>query len=324
MLLTEPDTPWGLADVEAAIFSDRTILADLLRQPLVDACTATPTVDLGGATVDLADACAVLDAWDGSYTLDAPGAILFREWLSRFAWTDMTDAGRLFSDAFDPADPAGTPSVPVDDRADVAGRARQRGAAAVGWRASRSTRPLRDWQFEIRSGDRIPIHGGTWMDGVANIVDCCAEHDDARARSPTPATPVNDTTSLYSLPDGGIGYPISRGASFVMALQFGPDGPEAEAFLTYGNPDDPADPAYRAGLEAFWAGAWTAAGVHAGGGGGDGGGAGDGDRLSRASRIAPPAPTGARMLGRPDPLRRIDAAVAGEHVRHHAADRDQR
>ena len=41
-----------------------------------------------------------------------------------------------------------------------------------------------------------------------------------------------------------------------MTLQFGPDGPVAEGFLTYGNPDDPSDPAYRAGLEAFSAGEW--------------------------------------------------------------------
>ena len=41
-----------------------------------------------------------------------------------------------------------------------------------------------------------------------------------------------------------------------MALQFGPDGPVAEGILTYGNPDDPTDPAYRLGLEAFSAGQW--------------------------------------------------------------------
>lgn len=41
-----------------------------------------------------------------------------------------------------------------------------------------------------------------------------------------------------------------------MAVQYGPDGPVAEGFLTYGNPDDPADPAYRTGLEAFSAGEW--------------------------------------------------------------------
>jgi hypothetical protein len=32
------------------------------------------------------------------------------------------------------------------------------------------------------------------------------------------------------------------------------DGPVAEGFLTYGNPDDPAAPAYRLGLEAWSAG----------------------------------------------------------------------
>ncbi len=255
MLLGESDEPWSIDDVEAAIFSDRSVLSELLRAPLVEACTEQPTVDVGGAPFDLAPACAVLDAWDGTYTLDAAGAVLFREWLSRYAWADLNDAGVLFSDAFDPADPAGTPKVPVTDRAgwlvNLASAAQLLEFTGVPLDAA-----LRDWQWEIRTGDRIPIHGGTNTDGVANIVDCCAEGSDL---GPTadPGAPVNDATYLSDVPGAGIGYPIERGASFVMALQFGPDGPVAEGLLTYGNPDDPADPAYRAGLELFSAGEWA-------------------------------------------------------------------
>ena len=63
---------------------------------------------------------------------------------------------------------------------------------------------------------------------------------------------VNDQSLLRDLP----GYPVSDGSSFVMALEFTADGPVAEGFLNYGNPDDPEAPAYRLGLEAWSAGEW--------------------------------------------------------------------
>jgi len=49
---------------------------------------------------------------------------------------------------------------------------------------------------------------------------------------------------------------VSDGSSFVIALEFTTDGPVAEGFLTYGNPDDPTAPAFRLGLEAWSAGEW--------------------------------------------------------------------
>lgn len=174
MLLGETAEPWSIDDVEAAIFSDRTILTESLLPALVDACTANPTVDLGGATVDLTAACAALAGWDGTYTLDARGAIVFREWLSRFAGEDRSDAGRLFADAFDPADPAGTPSTPVTDTTEwlveLGSVVQLLGLVGIPVDA-----PLGDWQWEVRTGDRIPIHGGTGIDGVAQIVDYCGE-----------------------------------------------------------------------------------------------------------------------------------------------------
>jgi acyl-homoserine-lactone acylase len=192
----------------------------------------------------------VLDEWDGTFTLESRGSIIFREWLSRFGFGDRVDQGRLFADAFDPADPASTPTTPVDDRAEwlteLASVVQLLGFLGIPLDA-----PLGDWQFEVRTGDRIPIRGGTNVEGLANIVDCCSE---VTGLGPVPdnGTRVGEQTVLRDLP----GYAISRGASFVMTVQFGPDGPAAEGFLTYGNPDDPADPAYRAGLEAWSAGEW--------------------------------------------------------------------
>ena len=176
--------------------------------------------------------------------------MLFREWLSRFDWVDRTDAGRLFADAFDPANPATTPSTPVDDRSEwlVELGSTVQLLELLGIPVDAS---LGDWQFEVRTGDRIPIRGGTGIEGVANIVGCCA---DATTLGPIPDTgeSVNDQSTLRDQP----GYPVSDGSSFVIALEFTADGPVAEGFLTYGNPDDPAAPAYRLGLEAWSAGEW--------------------------------------------------------------------
>lgn len=254
MLLGETTEPWAIDDVQAAIFSDRSILSDTLLPALVEACSETPTVELGTATVDLTAACDALAGWDGSYTLDARGAIVFREWLSRFTWADRADAGRLFADPFDPTDPGGTPSVPVEDRqewlVELGSVVQLLGLLGIPVDA-----PLGDHQHEVRSGERIPIHGGMNSDGVANIVDCCSEAT-STAEQPDNGERVNGQSALRMHADGSTGYSISRGASFVMTVQYGPDGPVAEGFLTYGNPDDPASPASSDGLRAFSAGEW--------------------------------------------------------------------
>ena len=250
MLLEERAEPWSIEDVQSALFAERSALAELLREPLVAACTATPTVEVGGGTVDLTEACAVLADWDGTFTLESRGSIIFREWLSRFGFSDRVDQGRLFADAFDPANPASTPATPVDDRAEWLAELASV-VQLLGFLGIPLDAPLGDWQFEVRTGDRVPIRGGTNVEGLANIVDCCSE---VTGLGPVPdnGTRVGEQTLLRDRP----GYAISRGSSFVMTVQFGPDGPVAEGFLTYGNPDDPADPAYRAGLDAWSAGEW--------------------------------------------------------------------
>jgi acyl-homoserine-lactone acylase len=250
MLLEEREGPWTAEDIETTLFAERSAVTELLRQPLVDACTATPTVNLNGAQVDLTLACDTLAAWDGTYTLDARGAILFREWLARFDYSELIDTGGLFSDAFDAANPATTPSTPVEDRSEwlVELGSTVQLLELLGIPVDA---PLGDWQFEVRTGDRLPIRGGTGFEGVANIVGCCA---DTTTMGPIPDTGewVNEQSLLHDLP----GYPVSDGSSFVMALEFTADGPVAEGFLNYGNPDDPEAPAYRLGLEAWSAGEW--------------------------------------------------------------------
>src|SRR5690606_14868251 len=59
--------------------------------------------------VELGEACAVLAEWDGVYDVDRAGPPLWREFLSQFESSDLLDAGPLWSQPFDPADPLATP-----------------------------------------------------------------------------------------------------------------------------------------------------------------------------------------------------------------------
>ena len=54
----------------------------------------------------LANACRVLADWDGTFNLDSRGAVLWREFITRFR---PADAPQLFATPFDAADPLGTP-----------------------------------------------------------------------------------------------------------------------------------------------------------------------------------------------------------------------
>ena len=47
------------------------------------------------------------------------------------------------------------------------------------------------------------------------------------------------------------GYPVTFGNSFVMVLEFTADGPVAQAVLTYGQPDDPANPDFTAQTKVY-------------------------------------------------------------------------
>ena len=116
---------------------------------------------------------------------------------------------------------------------------------------------LGDVQFVNRNGIRISIHGGNGVDGTTNVVGAGglppsiqdpALHDQKLER-------LVAGSSLYRL-DGETGTPIVFGSSFLMALEFTSDGPNARAFLVYGNTEDREHPDYTAATERFSAKEW--------------------------------------------------------------------
>jgi acyl-homoserine-lactone acylase len=217
---------FSLDDVQDTVFNNRQYAAELFRDELVALCKSSPTLVGTNGPVDVSQACPILEAWDMRDDLDSPGAILFR----RFAGKALALPGpvgsvpglyppTVWDTPFDPADPVNTPRGL--NTGDPAVRAALADAVAelreVGIPLDAR---LREWQYEKRGEERIPIHGGPGGLGVFNAI----------------SAPFR----------GGEGYPdITSGSSFVMAahLNGGARGcPESRAILTYSLSANPASP----------------------------------------------------------------------------------
>ncbi|HSF78161.1 MAG TPA: penicillin acylase family protein, partial [Steroidobacteraceae bacterium] len=88
-------------------------------------------------------------------------------------------------------------------------------------------------QFDVRNGEPIPIHGGSGGSGVYNAI------------SPGSLIP-------------GVGYtPIFAGSSYIQAVSFTPQGPDARAIVTYSQSTDPENPHYADMTRLFSQSGWV-------------------------------------------------------------------
>ncbi|WP_420451617.1 penicillin acylase family protein [Ilumatobacter sp.] len=237
--LAGDDGLFSPAELRGAVLDNAASTARLLRAPVVEACRAAPIVEvpelidddgavaLPAQTVDLTPACDVLAGWDGRFDLDSSGATLWRETLARFDRGDLTEAGTLFSEPFDPERPTTTPAGFTADPAPVLqAMARAVQTLRAGGFDVGST--LGSAQFTSRTGDRIPIHGGTDLEGVTNVVSWSSRGTSGE-EAPTRGDLVVPGGELR-----GDGYPINYGASFLLVVDYTAGDPSASAMLTYG------------------------------------------------------------------------------------------
>lgn len=242
ILLSDPsvrgdDGTLDLGELQSAWLGNRAVHAEILRDQVVKACDDQGVVLVEGRPFDITPACDVLRNWDGRLNVDSQGAVLWREFLGLFPKTDLKDAGLLYAVAFDPANPIFTPNTLADNTTVVNNIAQA--MIVMGDRGWPLDIALGEVQFDGRTVDeRIGLPGGTNVEGSPSIVACCSG---ARTLGP-----LGDPTAA--------GYPITFGNSFVMTMEFTAHGPHAEAMLTYGQPDDPADPGFTAQMKLFAAG----------------------------------------------------------------------
>ncbi len=215
------DGKFDLAELEAAILSNRVFTAELLLDQVLAACK--------GANHPK-EACAILAAWDRKVDLDSAGALLWREFLASYERKDYM-SGSMFATKHDPARPLDTPAVlaegaPYQWRRLDAAVARLRNAGIDP--AAR----LRDHQFTEIGGKRFPVSGGPEIEGTTN--QATYQPQNTLAPGFDPGRSIQPRSGLTER-----GYPVNYGSSFVLILEFTDAGPRARGLMTYGSSSDP-------------------------------------------------------------------------------------
>lgn len=237
------DGKFTVDELQAAIQGNQSLVADLLVDDLVARCKARRKIEVEGSFVDLGAACTLLAEWDRRYDPASVGAVIFREFLGSFSAAALQDRGVLFNVAFNPKDPIGTPHTlvppPKTDAVDGVlvglGKAvRRLYDAGIPLSA-----PLAQVQRAPRGGVEVGVHGGLGREGVANVVGF--------DRFKSTLEPGVERGEVLSGETGltARGYVINFGASFVMAVELTKEGPQGQAFLSYGQSEDPRSRHFR-------------------------------------------------------------------------------
>ncbi len=239
-----PGRGFTLGELAQVALSDRVYSGELWRGPLVSFCQSHPLLLGSHGPVDVSAACPVLARWNARYSLDGVGALIFRRFTENlYASTTRLPTGTasgqwlgadaFFTRPFDPANPVSTPSG-LNTVNPLVGRALADAVSDLRSAGIPLDAPLGSYQYVVRQGQRIPIHGG-------------------------PGDPYGVFDAIDSPWDPAHGYPsVVHGSSFIAAMGFQRHGcPVAQlTLLTYSeseNPDSPHDADY---TRAFSAGRW--------------------------------------------------------------------
>ncbi|MCV6625437.1 MAG: penicillin acylase family protein [Cellvibrionaceae bacterium] len=264
---TSPSGPAGadgkftLAELQQVFTDNGSLFGKQLRSALLQRCTGVSQLQ----GYDLRPACQALQGWDGHYRLDSRGAQLMREFLAEYRVAGHRDlSDKLFAVGFDPrqaatsprglaAAPTSGPDPVLQALAKATKRLQQAGIALDA--------RLGDIQYVIKAAGQAPIAvtGGYSYEGVFNYAQ-------GRHKNRGHATLANvqlgqlshpkTGSTLRSMDEDGDGkaetaYRVNYGSSFVMALVFGDNGPEAQMFLSYGQSHDPQSPHFRDQSELY-------------------------------------------------------------------------
>ncbi|MQA75375.1 MAG: hypothetical protein GEU88_13700 [Solirubrobacterales bacterium] len=190
-------------------FNDRLYGGELFSSQIASFCAAHPTLVGSAGPVNVSGACPVLANYDDHVDLDSAGAILFRRFMSNLG-------SPPFTTPFDVVDPVHTPAG-LDTSDPEVGAALADAVTDLQGAGIPLDARLGDYQYVVRDGDRIPIHGGPGPQGAFNVI-----------------------TADWDPPAG---YPeVTHGSSFVMVTSFGKNGegcPRDRSILTYSQSTNP-------------------------------------------------------------------------------------
>ena len=216
--------------LQDVLYANRHHSAEIMLDGVLQLCaTQNPAVPVGGQTVNVAQACSVLMGWDRRNNAGSVGAHVWGELWRRLSGAPTAGSGlpavgsALYAVPFSAADPVATPRGLNTANAGVVARTMGELAYTVKFFADNAIPLDRPWgqlHFDVRNGQRLPIHGGPGNSGVYNAIT---------------AGPLV----------AGTGYtPILGGTSYVQSVTFTNQGPEAQAVVTYSQSSNPASPHY--------------------------------------------------------------------------------
>ncbi len=229
----------SLQDVKNASLSNHAITASLIRAELVERCTKTPTTIVNKEKVDIKEACTILTNWDERFDLDSKGAVLFREFIgavsdSGYSHMGFTGEGTLFATPFNEKDPIATPKD-LDSQF-INGQDRILIALGTAIKILNEANipldaVLRDYQFTIKNGKKIPVHGGNGQEGILSIA--------AYGKNGTLLPGVKRGEVIhYSTDLTKEGYVVNYGTSFLMAVELTKKGPQCQAIMSFSQSTD--------------------------------------------------------------------------------------
>lgn len=209
-----PGKRFTLDQLQTLTMDNRVLSGELWRDALVAMCRRMP-VQKG-----LPEACDVLARWDLSENLDSAGAVLWRRFMDNLSreGMDVNSTPELYAVPFDARDPINTPGGLNTDNPRITSALLGAIADLVGSGMPLDAK-LRDYQFEERSGVRIPIPGGSGGYGQFN-----------------PQTFLSGW-----VPGKGWHTPV-HGSTYVMWVQFTDNGPVGRTINAASQSDNPQSP----------------------------------------------------------------------------------
>ncbi len=240
-MLLEQDV-FDLDTLVATALSARGSIAEDLLEQVVARCTGETevSVELDNVVerVDVSEACGILASWDGTSSIDSVGTHIWRELIGSelLEGDDLFDRGALYGDDFQASDPIYTPSTLAD------GEEVLQALAAAVFRLGQAGLPLDAalGEVQFRRKDRdIPTLGGPYLEGVISVASWEEGANTALLPKVEQSTVVNDRTALTDE-----GYLVNAGNSWIMAMEFDDDGPNARAVMVYSQSENPDSPHY--------------------------------------------------------------------------------
>ena len=130
---------------------------------------------------DRSNACNILRDWDNRYNADSKGAVLFREWITRYNYLSTMYTGDLFAGSFDKENPTTTPLGLARNERNLIALAEA--VTLLDNNGIPLDVPLGDLQKAHRAGTTYTVHGGNRYEGIANLQVATTSQSGSSGRS---------------------------------------------------------------------------------------------------------------------------------------------